>query len=276
MTPNLLALRLDSIINQAEQSLEYRILSTQSKLYFDMVTLLKKLEIDKSGYIKNNNVNRKILRQAGSTFDNSIKNSTYKKGLNEFVGTLDQTSAVNSTYFSTISEAFKPNSLFIRSLQNEAIKQVETLALNEGLVANVKSPLVSILNKNINSGGSFTGLLEEVRKYIIGTDKAGKLLRYSKTWAADALYTFSRSYQQAVTSDLGLENYYYAGGAIKDTRDFCKERFDQYWKQKEVEEWAELDWQGKNPGTTKASIFMYLGGYNCRHSLIPVHESMVM
>jgi len=139
----------------------------------------------------------------------------------------------------------------------------------------VKTPLISILNKNINTGGSFTGMLEEVRTYLIGIDKEGKLLRYSRTWATDALFTFSRAYQQAVTADLGLENYYYAGGAIKDTRDFCRERLDRYWKTPQIEEWAELDWAGKNPGTTKASIFTYLGGYNCRHSLIPVHESLV-
>ena len=275
MTPDQLALRIDTLIEGAEAQLNVVIQGTQRKLYADMVLLLKKLELDRNGYIKNNGSNRKILRQASSVFDSSLRNSGYKTGLQEFTGTFSKITAINEAYFATVSAAFKPNAAFIKSLQTEAIRQIETMALNEGLVANVKSPLISILNKNINSGGSFTGMLQEVQGYIVGIDKEGKLLRYSKTWTADALFNFSRAYQQSITKDLGLNTFYYAGGAIKDTRDFCRERLDQYWKRGDIEQWASLEWAGKNPGTTEASIFVYLGGYNCRHSLIPVHESVV-
>jgi hypothetical protein len=275
MTPDQLALRIDTLIEGVEAQLNIVIQGTQRKLYSDMILLLKKLELDRNGYIRNNGVNRKILRQASSVFDAAFKNSGYKQGLQEYTSAFSKVTAINEAYFATVSSAFKPNAAFIKSLQAEAIRQIETMALNEGLVANVKSPLISILNKNINSGGSFAGMLQEVQGYIVGIDKEGKLLRYSKTWVADALFNFSRAYQQSVTQDLGLNNFYYAGGAIKDTRDFCRERLDQYWKREQIEEWADLDWAGKNPGTTKSSIFVYLGGYNCRHSLIPVHESVV-
>ena len=275
MTPVELAMRIDVLSNQAEADLNSVMLNTQIATYRNMIGVLKNLQLDRNGYIRNNAFNRQILRGSGAAFDNAIATSGYTQGLGNFTSAFEKIAAVNEAYFGSISTAFKPNKAFVTSLQNGAIKYVETMALNEGLVANVKAPLVSILNKNINSGGSFAGMLEEVRTYTRGIDREGKFLKYTRTWSADALFTFSRAYQQAITADLGLDNYYYAGGAIKDTRDFCKERLDQYWKTNEVEGWAELDWAGRNPLTSKASIFTYLGGYNCRHSLIPVHASMV-
>jgi hypothetical protein len=59
------------------------------------------------------------------------------------------------------------------------------------------------------------------------------------------------------------------------TRPFCEERVGNFYHQKEIESWANIDWQGKRPGTTSSSIFIYCGGYNCRHSLIPVSETLV-
>lgn len=275
MTPTTLANRLETLVSSAENEIQSTIKKTQRKIYRDLVSVLKNLELDREGYIRNNTANRRLLSKAETAFDSSIRNSGYKTGVEKFISHFDSVADLNTEYFLAISQAFTPNAQFLRSLQNQAIKQIETMALNEGLVSNVKTPLMSVLNKNVNTGGSFASFLEEVRAYIIGSGSEGKLLRYSRTWTTDALYGFARAYQQSITVDLGLTFYYYAGGAIDKTRDFCRERLDQFWSQKEIESWASLDWGGKNPGTTESSIFIYLGGYNCRHSLIPVSEKIV-
>lgn len=73
-----------------------------------------------------------------------------------------------------------------------------------------------------------------------------------------------------VAKDLGLTHYKYIGGVIQTSRDFCIERDGGVYTKDEVEGWADEDWDGKIPGTNEETIFSYVGGYNCRHSLIPI------
>lgn len=276
MTAPQLAERLETIISRAEDRFGESILNSQKQMYSDFVVQLKDLELDNQGYIKNSGANRKIIQKAGSLFNQSLEKSGYYGSLNQYVSNLEVINQANAIYFSAIAESFSPNRLFIKSLQKQTIESLESTLLNEGLAANVKQPLLNILNQNVNGGGSFSGMLDQVRGYIQGVEgKQGALMRYARTWTADALFNYSRSYQQAVSSDLGLELYFYSGGIVKDSRDFCRERHDQHFSQKEIEAWAELDWQGKNPNTTESSIFIYAGGYSCRHSMIPVHKSVV-
>lgn len=276
MTAPQLAERLETIITRAEDRFGAAILDTQKSMYSDMLLQLKELDLDAKGYIKNSGANRKIIQQAGKLFNESLESSGYYGALNQYVSNLEVINQANAIYFSAISESFSANKLFIKSLQNQTIQSLESTLLNEGLSANVKQPLLNILNQNVNGGGSFAGMLDQVRGYIEGVEgKQGALMKYARTWTADALFNYSRSYQQAVSSDLGLEFFYYSGGIVKDSRDFCRERHDQHFHQKEIEGWAELSWQGKNPNTTESSIFIYAGGYSCRHSMIPVHKSTV-
>lgn len=275
MTPNELATRIETIVAQAEERFKGVITKTQRRVYNSMVALLKDLELDPDGYIKNNSANRKLLQKSGEAFNSAVKRSNYLGGVSAYAGTMTALSAENAAYFETLSSAFSPNKQFIKSLQKQTIESLENTLLNEGLSANVKQPLLNILNQNVNGGGSFSGMLDQVKGFIQGIDREGALQRYARTWTSDALFTFNRSYQMAVSSDLGLEWYYYGSGLTKDSREFCIERTDMYWQQTDVEGWALLSWGGKNPNTTESSIFFYCGGYNCRHSLIPVSEAGV-
>lgn len=190
------------------------------------------------------------------------------------VGELD---ALNNSYFNTITSAFTPNKQFLTQLKKQLISEINTFILQDGLQANVSLPLTSILNKNINAGGSLSGFLEELRTYIIGSPELnGQIVRHARTWTRDALFNYSRAYQQAITSDLGLEFYKYIGGIVKDSREFCIERTGKFFHHREIELWAELPkWQGRRVGTTESSIFIFAGGWNCNHSIVPVDISIV-
>jgi len=267
--------KIESIIEAADNKFLAAARVTQQDLYENLVNLFKKLEVDSNGYIFNNAANRKLLTQSSQVFNQTINNSGYNEAVNEFVGTFSQIDLANQDYFSTISDLFKPNRVFITSLQNQTIKSLESAILNEGLAANIKAPLINIISQNINSGGSYSGFLEQLRSNIIGMKNEGKLLRYSRGILNDALFNYSRAYQQSVTEDLGLEFYLYSGGVTKDSREFCVEHSDQFYHQKEVEAWADETWQGQIPGTTASSVFIYAGGYSCKHSIIPVDISIV-
>jgi hypothetical protein len=237
--------------------------------------VLKKLGLDKDGYILQNAENRRIIREANRAFAKALENSGYLEGLNKFTVTFSVIDEINGEYFKGF-DGFNPNRQFIRSLQKQAIADIEAQMLNQGLEAQIKFPLQQILNQNVNTGGSFRGMLEQVKAYIKGSpDADGKLLRYSKQITKDVLFNYSRAYQQSVSSDLGLEFYLYSGTIIDKTRHFCEEKAGKYFHQKEIEAWAEQDWKGKREGTTKNSIFTYAGGHNCYHQILPVSILLV-
>lgn len=248
----------------------------QGVLYNKILSVLKDLELDGEGYIIQSAANRRILYDAENLIYDLLPGENFTAIVSQALTVIPALDALNNEYFSSINPDFNPNRNFISSLQKQTIQSIEINLLQDGLTALVKNPLVGILNQNINSGGQFSGFLEQVQNYIKGNDEVeGRLLSYSRTYLSDALFDYHRAFQQAMVSDLKLLWYSYNGGVTDKTRPFCEERVGNFYHQKEIEQMALLDWKGKRPGTTASSIFIFCGGYNCRHSLIPVHDSIV-
>lgn len=244
-----------------------------------MATILKELETDADGYIKQTIANRKVLQKAGDAFDSAMKDSPYYESVSKFTEVIPKVDSLNSTYFSALSEGFKPNAQYVSNLRNQTIADLETYLLNDGLESQIKTPLLNILNQNVNTSARFTDMLKQVEEAIIGSKELdGQLLRYSKQITTDAVFNYSRAYQQAITSDLGLDTYLYAGGLTAEgkysggSRDFCIARVGNKFTHKQIEKMASLTWQGKRRGTTASTIFTFAGGYNCRHQFIPVSD----
>lgn len=276
MTASKLADQIEGLIVEANGVYAGRILSVQNKLYNDLVTILRFVDLDDQGYIKQNAGNRAILREAQNQFDKTINASGYQSALENHLKVIPAIDDLNNAYFESISSAFKPNRVFIQQIQTQTIETVNSLILQDGLAAQIKLPLNQILQQNINTGGSFSGMLNQVKTFVQGNpDVDGRLVSYSKNILHDTLFQYARAYQNSVTADLKLVWYRYVGGLMDKSRPFCIERNGNYYHQKEIESWAELEWQGKNALTTKSSIFILVAGHNCKHQLIPVHISIV-
>lgn len=275
MTAKDLAGKIETTSLKAISALNKVIVATQDEAYGDVIVVLKKLELDSEGYIVQNAANRATIRETNKVFSRSIDNSGYLEGLNKFNVTFSTIDKINSEYFNDFS-GYNQNKLFIKDLQKQVVESIENQLLNSGLESQVKAPLSQILNQNVNSGGSYSGMLEQVKTYIKGDDKVeGKLLQHANTITKDLLFNYSRTYQNAVSSDLGLEFYLYVGGVMDKTRPFCSDRAGKYFHHKEIESWAALTWKGKHEGTTESSIFTFAGGYNCLHQIIPVATLVV-
>jgi hypothetical protein len=281
MTPEELAAEIERLIVANNVRFSATMGKIQSSLHNKIIGILKGLELDADGYIKQSSANRKILREAQNAFDEIIQNGPYQNSVETHLRVIPKIDALNGRYFKSISDVFSPNKNFFKDLQKQVIRDVNANLLNEGLIAQVKNPLNSILNQNVNLGGSFSGFQDQLRNFITGNGSDGRLLRYTTTYTADTLFNYSRSWQEAVTADLRLEFYLYSGGLTASgkgsggSRDFCIERTGKFFHRKEIELMASLSWQGKNPLTTKSSIFTFAGGFNCKHSIIPVSVLIV-
>lgn len=276
MKPEKLADEIERIILAVTDAYASDVVSLQDTLYNRLARILKDLELDSEGYIKQSAANRTILNQAEIAIDEILPGKSFTEAVSNSLSAINTINDLNTGYFSSVSETFNENRNFIKSLQAQTVESIESTLLQDGLTAQIKNPLSDILNRNVNAGGQFSGFLEEVRAFIKGNDQVeGRILSYSRTYLSDTLFNYSRAYQEAMTADLKLDWYMFSGGVMDKSREFCIERTGNYYHRSEIEKWPNMEWQGKRQGTTKSSIFIFLGGYNCRHSLIPVSKKIV-
>lgn len=272
MSPNDLANDIERLIVAANEKYAVTIRAIERDMYRRVLALLSSLA-SKDGYILQNSSNRKIIRQVENVYYDVIGSSAYVSALEKYTEIIPKIDSLNKKYFGSFDK-FKDNKNYFKSLQNQVVSEMNTYILQDGVSATVRTPLLEIVNRNINTGGSFSGFLDEVRSFMIGTEN-GTLLRYARNQTRDILFNYSRAYQHAVTKDLGLEFYVWSGGLIDTSRDFCKVRAGKFFHHNEIESWASQSWSGKHAGTTESSIFIYAGGYACGHTPIPVDISAV-
>lgn len=189
--------------------------------------------------------------------------------------------ATTIAYFSTIFDSPPPVSTFASELYATGRMQLVSDLIPENLKTWLWQPLRETLTNGIATGASYSELLESVQSIAQGggvTD--GYLMRYSKVVVSDTLATTDRAFTHIVAKDLRLEWYRYLGGTLNTTRCFCSKRNGLWFHRKEIEGWGggvgvgacEYPWDGMNKGTNAKTIFAYVGGYNCQHSLLPVSE----
>lgn len=73
------------------------------------------------------------------------------------------------------------------------------------------------------------------------------------------LAAFQRSVSMSKADELELTHFLYAGGTIKTSRQFCIERANKIFTLEETQSWD---------NEQDLPVIPYLGGYNCRHSMV--------
>lgn len=198
-----------------------------------------------------------------------INRSGYQDAVDTLLARLDEGAGRLNAYFGELAGDGFVVSTYINVAEALAA-QVRGLLLG-GIESGLSSALSQAMNWQVLSRATGAEMRTAMRAIL---DANGLAVRNISTTASDALYTFSRGYSLAVAEGLKLKYYFYMGTRIVTTRDFCNQRYGRPYTQAEVESWASLTWGGKIPGTTTVTIFWYLGGYRCRHRLLPISKSM--
>lgn len=276
MSAQQLAEEIEALISSGMDIFADEVLEIQNLIYDRLTTSLKDLQLDKDGFVLQNAANRRILYDAQGIVDGLLPGQSLTQTVSNVLTIIPQIEALNAEYFAGISEKFRLNRTFLSLLQDQTVQKIESTLLQDGLRFSIREPLKDILTQNINTGGSYSGMLGQVRNFIQGDESLdGRLLSYSRGILKDTLFDYSRAFQQSVTADLKLSYYMYAGGIMDKTRPFCAARAGNFYHESEIKKWADQEWEGKRRGTTESSIFIFCGGYNCSHSLIPVHKNIV-
>lgn len=251
-------------------------------IFEELIILLEDLQRDAAGAILTNNANLAAIQGIVERLQTFIFQTEYQTALVEFAGEFVAQGVINDAYFKTLTGSFAQKSIYTNVLK--ASQRNAITLLDEGAISKVFSePLRDILNNSVVTGQSFRDAVKSMRTFVEGGLTTGgeiiegTLARHVKQVTSDGFSHADRTYTEIINEDLGLVWFRYTGGLISDSRVFCVERNGKYFHKEEVREWGvrPKQWQGRDKITDKSTIFTVLGGYNCKHSVMPVLQSVV-
>jgi len=219
--------------------------------------------------------NLKLANKLRLRMGQIVEDSRYSVALRQFMKTFASSGNLIRDYFATLNVGFRADKALYLAVQEANVRTTISGLLGAGMSANFIDPVTSLLEKSIAGGTTYKDLRAMLKNQIVGSeDVKGKLERYATQVADDAIHQYQRNYMEAISADLGLSHYFYAGTTIRTTRPFCRSRVGGYYTLAEVQSWASLEWAGRIAGTNSQNIRTYLGGNRCKHKLIPVSREI--
>lgn len=124
-----------------------------------------------------------------------------------------------------------------------------------------QSLLIDAIMFALITGGLIVAITQ-LRKTIPSIVKRTRLKFDTAVRSVDGAFTLLRGRKSEVS-------YRYSGGVIAESRDFCRQLNGRTFTESQIRSiWANQTWGGKRPGDP----FVTRGGWNCRHSWIPVKD----
>jgi len=185
------------------------------------------------------------LRAAGleKIFEGLAK--TYKKELDLIVAQFKESTGKDLVLSGTDITTIETLITFETTAQvNNVRTQLDNIrsAIFRQAIAGVRPDISSIVAE---AGGATAGQVEtEIRTNLAG---------------------FQRAITLSKAEEVGADYFLYIGGLIETSREFCKERDGKVFTAEQIASWD-------NGQGLPADI--YLGGYNCRHSLRPISQEL--
>ena len=246
----------------------------QQEIFRELLRLMNGLDV-KEGNLVISQANLAKTAEIVATLERFIFLGTYGDSVKVFSTEFSTQRALNDSIFETFEgfDAKKEFELNWKTGQKNAIR----LLAKDQVAAQLLEPINNALTSAVTIGQDFVGVVQELTKVVNGIDPDGNLLRHVKRVASDSFAIADRSYTEVVIADLGIDFFRYQGGIIKDSRQFCIDRVGKIFHIKEVMGWGLIpaQWQGRSTITNESNIFTLLGGFNCKHSLIPVDVTQV-
>jgi hypothetical protein len=236
-------------------------------------TILADLDI-RDGNLVATESNIAKLSQVMADIESDFVDPQWRDAVKEYVKTFDVLDANTTEWVGQIGSIDKG---LMRALRTQ-YKQIsaEYLLNAQSFSQTLLNPIAQEIGAYIATGSRYSDLVSAVSQIVTGGDTSdGAILGNARTTVNDLVSVYERTATNVASEQVGAVFFLYQGRPIKTTRPFCRERANKYYHKAEIASWATEDWQGKTEGTNSTTIFSYLGGYNCRHVLVPVRQSQV-
>jgi hypothetical protein len=270
-TPEQLIKQIQELQLAIESRMDESLPRVFSKLSDQVIDLASDLSLDAKDRAKSL---KQLIKLKKDIADTIIQNAPYQLQVAEVIKGFEMLAELSNEYITIAIGDFKPKKELFKAILEANIATTKDALLGAGIRDNFGTAIQEVLKDNIAGIGSRSELNKTLRKFIEGSPQDAPFLnRYIKQTTNDAVMTFNSEYIQTIAEDLDVEYYVYQGTLIADSRPFCTARAGRYFTTDEVKAWPNLKgWQGRMAGTNSSTIFIYRGGYNCRHQLWPVSK----
>ena len=270
-TPTELIKQIQELQLAIESRMDEALPRVFAKLSDQVIDLASDLSLDPKDRAKSLKELIKLKKDIANTI---ITNAPYQLQVAEVIKGFEMLAELSNEYITLAIGDFKPKKALYEAILETNIATTKDALLGAGIRENFGTAIQEVLKDNIAGIGSRSELNKTLRKFIEGSPQDAPFLnRYIKQTTNDSVMTFNAEYIQTIAEDLDVEHYYYQGTLIADSRPFCVSRAGRYFTTDEVKAWPNLKgWQGRMAGTNSSTIFIYRGGYNCRHQLWPVSK----
>ncbi len=275
------------LLEQSPEKLISGMSDVQKELFKKIQDALEKLDIVE-GKIVTSKKNVDAILRIQKEIKKAFAGTEYAQYADEFITDIKKTKTLNLSYFKKVFGNVKEKTAQIGYEANKAIIEEQVFG-SETFNSVLFNPLKKQILEGVTNGVSFKDLISNIETFVIGNEKkAGVLEKYTKQIANDAFATIERNYTSQLADSLNIQFVRYTGGLIADSRCFCEQRNGKYFHIEEVRAWGGGDltaggiddscdvgdgtWQGMYIGTNSDNIEQWLGGYNCKHSIIFVSE----
>jgi hypothetical protein len=259
----------------------------QLKIWKELLPVINELEVDATGNIIQSDNNVARIGIIADTLNEVLAGKEYQSVIKTFLNSIDEGVVLTNEVAKKFDAGFEPTAAQTKLLQISKTNAIDNF-IGSGLKNNVTQPFLEQLVTNVSARAPLSETIKSLQGVIIGNDKLeGNLLRHIKTTALTAQAVADRSYSSAINETIGAVYYEYLGGEIPTTRPFCQHREGEVFHKEEIEQWGKGNnsggindivdgtWAGRIDGTDSKSIFTFVGGWNCRHYLIPIESDFV-
>jgi len=273
--------RLDSIPDNFITDVEKQ----QKKVLSGIEDLLNELDV-KNGEFVLSEENIKVINRIDAELKKVLLNDEYVKSVAKFASEFDKQAKITKELITTgfgEVQGLEASTAYINLVKRSAVASLIGAPLDSQFIIPVKG----LLENAVINRSTLKETKDALKEFVLGSEeKDGKLLRYAKQISKDSFSIADRGYTSILSDFIDAEWFLYAGGELDTTRCFCQERVDKYFHYTEVESWGrgenlgkcetnKGEWAGMILGTNEKTIYSYLGGYNCTHSLVPVSEALI-
>jgi two-component sensor histidine kinase len=150
-----------------------------------------------------------------------------------------------------------------KGLVTTTMNDIMTEIGDAGFDADVVQPAVAAIAGHVRKGSNKEAVITDMQHRI-----KNRLETFTQIKAATIMQQFGRRMNDLFGQIQGRKAKY-AGPDDEVTRDFCSEKVGKMFTAEQIKSWPanQSPWDGMIPNTDRGSIFVNLGGYNCRHIL---------
>lgn len=264
-----------AIINNGTNRLNKNVASIEDQFISELRKEFQKLGRTKNGKLSNSQRNKDFVTELRTRIRKVLSKVRYFDFVQDFLFNFDDLQKYQQ-FINERENDLKLKKSFLNPYKKWATDKVLFDLQRQGLDAKLVQPIKDEVRKVVNLGGNFVDMLTNVEN-LLRTQRSLGLLRSTVFQASrDSLGQFNGIVNQAIATAFDLNAIRYVGNIVDDTRPQCIRwvgmrtiMMDDL--QSEIN-WAKRNGSGFIPDTTVDDFLQNRGGYNCRHTAIPVRR----